>query len=106
MVLVKNISNPYAVLSRCDGFVLSSYYEGFGLVIAEADILKKPVISTRVDGPTLFMEEHGGRLVDNSDAGLYEGMMLLANKKVPVMNVDYYEYNRQAREEFKKLITS
>ncbi len=105
VVLVKNVSNPYAILSRCDGFVLSSYYEGFGLVIAEADILKKPVISTRVDGPTLFMEEHGGCLVDNSDAGLYEGMMLLANKKVPVMNVDYYEYNRQARDEFERLFT-
>ncbi len=38
--------NPYAYLSRCDLFVSSSIYEGFGNVIVEAMTCKLPVIAT------------------------------------------------------------
>ena len=58
IILIKTLSNPYSILKKCDYFVLSSFYEGFGIVIAEADILGKPVISTDIVGPRKFIKDN------------------------------------------------
>ena len=42
--------------------------------IMEALILGKPVISTAISGPKEFLEQGYGRIVDDSEDGLYEGM--------------------------------
>ena len=42
-------TNPYAYMMRCDIYVQTSSFEGFGLTIAEAKILGKPVVSTNFD---------------------------------------------------------
>lgn len=104
VVLIKNLPNPFPILAQCDYFVLSSLYEGFGLVIAEADILGKPVISTAIQGPSAFMKEHGGTLVEDSTAGLYQGILDLLNDRVRVMDVDYEAYNREVLHEFETLL--
>jgi len=104
IIAIKSISNPYIILKKCDYFVLSSFYEGFGLVIAEADILNKPVISTNVIGPQSFLKENNGILVDNNMNGLYLGMKKLLNNEVTIMNVDYEQYNMKAIDEFNKII--
>ena len=39
--------NPFKYISRCDGFLLSSKTEGFGMVLVEAMACKIPVISTK-----------------------------------------------------------
>lgn len=44
--LIGHINNPYPLMKRSDLFVLSSRYEGFGLVLAEALALGVPVVST------------------------------------------------------------
>jgi CDP-glycerol glycerophosphotransferase len=72
--------NPYNLLARCDYFVLSSLHEGFGLVIAEADILGKPVISTDIEGPRTFMKKNGGTLVENSENGNVLGVFVLKKR--------------------------
>ena len=91
------------MLSKCDYFVLSSIYEGFGLVLAEADILGKPVISTDIPGPRTFMQKHGGTLVDNSERGILDGMQRLARGEIKAMNVDYAKYNEEIIAEFESL---
>ncbi len=103
VILILRTPNPYRILSMCDGFILSSLYEGFGLVLAEADILGKPVVSTDISGPRLFMKKHGGTMVESSEDGILEGMRMLADGKVKPLNVDYAQYNREVVEEFESL---
>ncbi|MDR3514556.1 MAG: glycosyltransferase [Azospirillaceae bacterium] len=54
-----HLKNPYPVIASADGFVLSSRFEGFALVVAEALALGVPVIATRVAGPDEILD--GGR---------------------------------------------
>lgn len=104
VVLIKAISNPFPIIKQCDYFVMSSFYEGFGLVIAEADILNKPVISVNIQGPAGFMKEHGGTMVENSEDGIYTGMCMLLNEEIAPMNIDYKKYNKEALAGFEALI--
>ena len=103
VVLICKVSNPFPFVKACDGFVLSSFYEGFGLVLAEADILGLPVISTDIVGPRLFMQANGGTLVDNSEEGLYQGMQQLLNGEIKPMHVDYEAYNQENVRAFEAL---
>lgn len=104
VILLERMSNPYAVLNACDGFILSSRYEGFGLVLAEADILGKPVVSTDIPGPRGFMQLHGGTLVEDSDEGIYQGLCMLADGLVKPMNADYEGYNAEAVAQFESML--
>lgn len=104
IIVIKYVSNPYAILKKCDYFILPSFYEGFGIVIAEADILGKPLVATNIVGPSKFMQKYGGTLVENSEDGVYEGLQLLYENKIKPMNVDFEEYNKEAIKEFEKLL--
>lgn len=104
ILLIKNVSNPYPIVKLCDFFVLSSYYEGFGLALTEADILGKSVISTDIVGPRGFMNKYGGLLVESSQEGLERGLEMLYNGEVKPMRVDYEKYNEEVIEEFEELL--
>lgn len=49
--LLGTTDNVGGYMSAADGFVLSSQWEGFGLVIAEAMACELPVVATRCGGP-------------------------------------------------------
>ena len=104
IIIIKSLSNPYPFLKKCDYFVFTSFHEGFGLVLVEADILGLPVMSTDILGPKGFLKEHNGLLVPNNENGIYIGMkqMLLGNVKR--MNVDYKKYNQSAVKKFEELL--
>ena len=104
VILILSMSNPLPLVKACDGFILGSYYEGFGLVIVEADILGVPAVSTDITGPGPFMRENNGTLVENSDEGIEQAIRMLVEGKVPLLTADYDEYNKRAIEEFKKII--
>jgi len=103
--LIRYMSNPYPLVKQCDYFVLSSLYEGFGLVLAEADILGLPCFSTNIDGPRGFMQKYGGLLVADNENGLLEGMHACLNGKIAdKLNIDYEQYNKEAVEQFEALL--
>ncbi|MED4079848.1 glycosyltransferase [Halalkalibacterium halodurans] len=71
------VDNPYAYLEKSDLFVLSSKWEGFGLVIAEALATKTPIVSTNCMGAPAEILEYGryGELVEPGDfLGMSEAM--------------------------------
>ena len=49
VILLGLKTNPYPYMRQCDIYVQTSRFEGFGLTIAEAKILQKPIISTNFD---------------------------------------------------------
>ncbi len=104
IVIILYLPNPYSVLKRCDYFVFSSHYEGFGLVLAEADILGVRCVSTDIPGPRTFMKKYGGTLVADSEQGVHDGMKLCLDGKVTsTLSVNYEEYNKEAVAEFERI---
>lgn len=73
--LLGRVSNPFPLLKKSDCFVLSSNHEGQPMVLFEAMILNKPIISTDITGSRSALEGRTGMLVDNSEDGLYQGML-------------------------------
>lgn len=69
-------NNPYQYVSRCDLYVCSSHREGFSTAVTEALILGTPVVSTDCSGARELLGERDefGLVVENSEAGIYEGM--------------------------------
>ncbi|MBR6963328.1 MAG: glycosyltransferase [Prevotella sp.] len=49
VILLGKQLNPYPYIYRCDIYVQTSSFEGYGLSIAEAKILERPVVSTNFD---------------------------------------------------------
>jgi glycosyltransferase involved in cell wall biosynthesis len=63
-------------ISLCDALLLSSRYETFGMVLAEALALGKPVVSTRCGGPESIVSSGDGVLVEpQSETALADGML-------------------------------
>lgn len=104
IVIIKQINNPMPILKKCDLFILSSLYEGFGLVLLEADTLSVPVMSTEIVGPTGFMKAHGGYLVSPDTEGIYAGMQAYERGEIPTIGLDYEEYNKSAARQFEVII--
>lgn len=81
-------SNPYKVMKESDLFVCSSRAEGYSLVIAEALVLGLPVASTYCSGPNELLEDGKyGKLVENSEDGLYKGIKDLLEDKSNLLNL-------------------
>jgi len=59
VIFTEKLERPqvFEILSITDLFVLSSHWEGFGIVLTEAMALKKPVVSTDTDGSREVVEE-------------------------------------------------
>ncbi|SFA82422.1 CDP-glycerol glycerophosphotransferase [Acetitomaculum ruminis DSM 5522] len=104
IVLINCIDNPMPILKSCDLFILSSLYEGLGLVILEADTLNVPVVACDVNGPRGFMKKHNGTLIESSKEGIYKAMNTFVKEGIATMNVDFKGYNEKCVENFEKFM--
>lgn len=99
ITMVGSQVNPYPYIQESDLLVCSSYFEGYNLTVAEAMILGIPVLSTDCAGPREILD--GGKygmLVENSEAGLYEGIKKLADS--PSLREHYRQLAVERREFF------
>lgn len=74
--------NPYPYIKKCDIYVQTSDFEGFGLAIAEARMLNKPVVTTRFDAVyNQIIDRKNGLVVDMDAKGVANGILELINNK-------------------------
>ena len=67
IVIIKSMSNPIAVMKKCDLFILSSYYEGLGLTLLEADTIGMTVVVNGDEQILDQIEKQVRKLVDVAD---------------------------------------
>lgn len=80
--LVGMKKNPYPYIAKADLFVQPSRIESFGLTIAEAMILKVPVLSTETDGAKeIFAIKDNGLLCKISGEDIFKGIEKLKTER-------------------------
>ncbi|WP_337240684.1 glycosyltransferase [Proteus faecis] len=79
----KNISD---FLSASDLFILSSQWEGFGLVLAEAMSCKLPIISTNVGGTTEVLQNNGIYALSPSSSDLADSLEFFLTLSIDNVN--------------------
>ena len=103
-------SNPYPFIRDCDIYVQTSRFEGFGIAIAEARMLNKPVVTTRFDAVYNQMKDRkNGLVVDMNSQGIVNGILELINNKELTNEIISYlktekKGNTEELEKFYKLI--
>ncbi len=100
ITLTGNMQNPFPLLIECDCFVLSSRYEGQGLVLLEAMVLNVACVSTDISGPRTLLDNKYGLLVEDSSRGLLEGMEKFLRGEVPKKEFNHREYAQNALNSF------
>ncbi len=93
-------ANPWAIMSRCHAFVLSSDYEGQPMVILEARALGLPVVSTAFGSVRSALSPDEGLIVDCAAEALAAGMNDAVSRIVPSKPLDPAVYNSEVMTEF------
>ncbi|QGQ47217.1 glycosyltransferase [Metabacillus sediminilitoris] len=81
-IFLGTFHNPYTLLNQCDIYVQPSRFEGFGLAIAEARILQKPIVATNF--PIVhnqLINGQNGIIVNMNSEGVYKGIKQLIENK-------------------------
>lgn len=93
--------NPYPYIKQCDIYVQTSRYEGFGLAIAEARMLNKPVVTTNFDAVyNQMVQEKNGLVVDMNAEAITEGIIrMIEDHKLKQEIMDYLMTEKKGNEE-------
>ena len=102
VIFTGNISNPYWLLNNCNCLILSSNHEAQPIVILEALVLGKNIISTDIVGPRGLLEGGYGKLVDNNADALAEALIMFIEQGMINKPFDYIKYNKRAMDQFYK----
>ena len=91
--------NPYPYISRARLLCMTSRWEGFGLVLLEANILGVPVISTRTAGAEEVLGEAAEELCDEDEE--------MAEKVIGVLSgeEEYCHFTEMANQRVEHLVT-
>lgn len=81
IILLGRRNDISKLMSSCDVFVLSSYYEGLPTVLIEAMACQAQVVSTEVSGAKEILKDNGEIVAINNPEKLAQSILLLLNKK-------------------------
>lgn len=97
--------NPYPYIKQSDYFCLLSKFEGYGMVLEEAKILKKYIIITKTAAIEAIKDYDKSIIVENSEDGIYKGLKELAIKgKQKNTNESSIYINEYIIDDIKKII--
>jgi len=106
------LGNPYPYIAGCDVYVQPSYEESFGLTIAEAKILCKPIVSTKTIGGELQIEhESNGIITEVSGQAIAKGILDYIQKPklkseviASLENIDYSKIYKEYQLKWEQLL--
>lgn len=82
VILLGLQDNPYPYMKACDMYIQTSRYEGFGMTVAEAKILGKPIISTNYSVIYNILQNNvNGLIVDMNGEALANGIQYLSENQ-------------------------
>lgn len=73
--------NPYPYINAGDYFLLTSRFEGYGMVIIEAEVLGKYIMITDTAAREAIMSYKEAMMVTNDEEGIYQGMRKILEHK-------------------------
>ena len=95
-ILLGSTANPYSYMRQCDIYVQTSRHEGFGLTIAEARILNKPVVCTNFEGCTMqIVNGKNGLITSFNPEDIADAIERLLNDKTLYSNIQEYLRNEK-----------
>lgn len=95
-VLLGITANPYPIIEQCDIYVQTSKFEGYGLAIAEARMLNKPVVTTCFDAVyNQMIQEKNGLVTDMNGASIADGIERLIQH--PNLKSEIIEYLKKEK---------
>lgn len=81
VILLGPRSNPYPYIKNCDLYVHTSVHEAYGLAVAEARILCRPIVATNAVGVSEQFHGDDGLVVSQDPDAIYQGVRkLLTNE--------------------------
>lgn len=90
-ILLGFTANPYSYMHQCDIYVQTSRHEGFGLTIAEARILNRPVVCTNFEACTMQMIDGKNGLITSFEPNdIADAIERLMKDKQLYMDVQNY----------------
>ena len=104
VILTGNVKNPFAIMKRCDCFILPSLHEGQPMVLLEARECGLPIIVSKFSTVKDSLYPKGQLVIGNDEESIYHGLEAFVNGKVPTCDFKLSDYNQEAYEEFKKAI--
>ena len=102
-ILLGGKKNPYPYIKASDYFMLTSYYEGYPMVLLEARALNKYILLTDSAAREALKEYDDSKIVENSEEGIYEGIKYILENK-PKVSKNNKDTNKDILKEITNLI--
>ncbi len=96
--------NPYPYVKKADYFALLSWYEGYPMVLLEAQILQKNIIITNTAARETLQNYKNYAIAENSQEGILETLRKILRNQSEEKEVDEEYQNQDILEKIKKLI--
>ena len=91
-ILLGATPNPYAYMRQCDIYVQTSRFEGFGLTVAEARILNRPIVCTNFDACHMQLIDGKNALIASFEpSDIADKIELLMNDKSLYNSIQQYQ---------------
>lgn len=80
-ILLGKRQNPYPYIAKGDYFILTSYYEGYPMVLLEAKALNKYIMITDSAARETLIGYEDSLITENSENGIYDGIKKILKDK-------------------------
>ncbi len=106
VVITGFVTNPFAILNKCDCFIFPSSYEAQGLAVLEARTVGLPIVVSNYPAVESVLAEDGQYIIEGTDTdAVYWGMRAFLEGKVPCdYEFNIKDYNHKAYREFLNLL--